>query len=687
MGFIAESKRRHFWFGTEQLMQWMPTPNRGAQTGSEGWTAEGQLLNGGSSQLGSFGSHREYVFEWPSTSTAKASQTLKSYADGSFGRGLIYFLDPLIYTTNIFPAMWADPSMGIGQEGATLVYGVDPTALPTSGREQNELPVNSAYYDLTSVSAGWRGKEDAIFLPVPEGYTLSLGAIYSSTGSGGVFYRTQTKTGALGAVTSLTALTPSTSTLVNTFIGAPDLAGVWVYVGKSSAGASSVTATAMTARLLPSVSAVVTPVATNYAPSLYGPTVPVEVRRNLIRTPLISASFSNWGFPGGDATSSIVTGGRRVTLGAGWTHADAYALWSTGSTVAAGDVVSLAVRVRNDSSVARSVRMGTMWRNSAGSAISAVDTDAVMVPPGGEHTFVMNGAVAPAGTAEVRIGIRLAGWVTGDAFTVFDGASVEIAPVSSGLFAPGLQSPDADLSDGGWLGAANASESVLEGQHPTAFTDSNCVSIIHEVGDGTLELRLIPTSANNDSFTRMSSWPSVLTGAINTAIGTVRIQAPLTGSLHARRLGVYQAAAGNAATVAQNLAGTTALRNISTVKGLELRMYHGGTRGSGDVYWSKIGLFEGDYGGPWFDGNSGVFSIGSQLVRAKWDGAPGGSTSTAYTTSPELEAIGTGPWIGGQGHSGCRFVRKPTETKNGPFNGGQVGFAASFTEVGSWLYG
>ena len=249
MGFIAESKRQHFWFGTEQLMQWLPTPNRGAQTGSEGWTAEGQLLNGGRSQLGSFGSHRVYVFEWPSTSTAKASQTLKSYADGSFGRGLIYFLDPLIYKTNIFPAMWADPSMGIGQEGATLVYEIDPTALPTPAREQNELPVNSAYYNLASVATGWRGKEEAVFLPVPEGYVLSVGAMYSFTGTGGVYYRTQTKTGALGVATKLAPVATSSTTILNTDLQAPDLAGVWFYVGKSASGASSVTLSALTARL------------------------------------------------------------------------------------------------------------------------------------------------------------------------------------------------------------------------------------------------------------------------------------------------------------------------------------------------------------------------------------------------------------------------------------------------------
>ena len=681
MGFIAESKRRHFWFGTEQLMQWLPTPNRGAQTGSEGWTAEGQLLNGGRSQLGSFGSHREYVFEWPSTSTAKASQTMKSYADGTFGRGLIYFLDPLIYTTNIFPAMWADPSMGIGQEGATLVYGVDPTALPTSGREQNELPVNSAYYDLTSVSAGWRGKEDAIFLPVPEGYTLSLGAIYSSTGSGGVFYRTQTKTGALGAVTSLTALTPSTSTLVNTFIGASDLAGVWVYVGKSSAGASSVTATAMTARLLPSVAAVVTPVYKNHAPSLYGPTVPVEVRRNLATNPRmlsnVSLPLNNW--PAANTLTKsaplpvphpqgIVTGAKSVADGS---RVELLSVYGVDNLTAAGSperILGVWVLVTEPGYrvdpfigwVAQELTANTWTYVTQATPLSADSWSGFQVS-------------------------RIAGMASTTAACYITGCVTAPGTVPPAQFFDDQYSPDPDMTPELVSGGNGASR--LTGLHPTAFTDTNCVSIIHEVGDGTRELRLIPTSPSTNDSSTLFPVPSGIRSSEPTAIATARLPAVITGSTS----GVAKIQMGSAPWTTEggtsNAVGVVDRRFRMAAGVTATRLRHGGSLGSGDVYWSKIGLFEGDYQGPWFDGDSGVFSIGTQLVRAQWDGVPYQSTATAYPTSPELEAIGTGPWVGGQGHSGCRFLRKPTETKNGPFNGGQVGFAASFTEVGSWLYG
>ena len=43
-----------------------------------------------------------------------------------------------------------------------------------------------------------------------------------------------------------------------------------------------------------------------------------------------------------------------------------------------------------------------------------------------------------------------------------------------------------------------------------------------------------------------------------------------------------------------------------------------------------------------------------------------------------------GPWQPGMGHSGCRFIGKPTYIANTGVNGGQVSYSASFREVGMW---
>lgn len=246
--FLAQSHRNKFWFGTEDRMDWFPTPNRGGDFTGQSWGAGGILLNGGGYQFNSFGSHGHFVFEWPGSSSREVAQRMLSYRNGTFGRGLIYFQDPLIFDTNVLPPFWADPSMGIGQEGMSLVYGVDPTPVPTSNSSVNDLPVNSANYNLNNIPVGWRGKEEAVFIPIPEGYSLFLGAIYSRSGAGNVYYRTRMATGGLGDPVALDPVATDSPDLFNEMV--EGVSGIWLYVGRGSNVASSVTLTAMSGRLL-----------------------------------------------------------------------------------------------------------------------------------------------------------------------------------------------------------------------------------------------------------------------------------------------------------------------------------------------------------------------------------------------------------------------------------------------------
>lgn len=98
-------------------MEWFKTPSSGADTSPVGWNSEGTTLNGDGYAFGSFGSHKVYQFDWGSSNAREVAQRMKSYADGTYGRGYIYFVDPTLYELNILPAAWADPSMGIDYEG------------------------------------------------------------------------------------------------------------------------------------------------------------------------------------------------------------------------------------------------------------------------------------------------------------------------------------------------------------------------------------------------------------------------------------------------------------------------------------------------------------------------------------------------------------------------------------------
>jgi len=178
---------------------------------------------------------------------------MKSYRDGTYGRGLLYFLEPGIYRTNILPAHWADPSMSINNEAPSLVYGVDPIAVSTSGGSDLALPVVSAQYDLSAVAAQYVPTPDSsVFLPIPTGHTLFLGAFYSSTGSGGVFATPVNSNGTLGDAVKLTEKSTSdVDVITDQFSG--DITGVRLWVGKSSDANSSVTLAAMSGRLMETV--------------------------------------------------------------------------------------------------------------------------------------------------------------------------------------------------------------------------------------------------------------------------------------------------------------------------------------------------------------------------------------------------------------------------------------------------
>lgn len=243
----AVSNRNGLWFGTVAKSQWFRTPLSGADSSPQAWGSSGTDLNGQGYSLGSWGSHKVYSYEWSGASARKTAQLMKSYADGTYGRGLVYFQDPLTFDTNVLTARLADPSMAIGYEGTSLVYGVQPTGTPT-GANTNDLPVTSAVYNLGTTPNGFRGTQQAIYVPIPDGHTLFLGAFYSSSGTGGVYVSPQNTNGTIGAYVKLTELSSNSANVVqDSFSG---ISGVWIWVGRTASTAATVTLRGMIGRLL-----------------------------------------------------------------------------------------------------------------------------------------------------------------------------------------------------------------------------------------------------------------------------------------------------------------------------------------------------------------------------------------------------------------------------------------------------
>lgn len=269
---MAYRNRDCFFIGTEERSGWFRSPLRNADSSPQAWSEGGVLLNGGGYQFNSWGSHKVYQYEWGSATPMLMAQKLKSYYDGSNGRGLMYFYEPSIYDKNVLPARWADPSIALDNEGSGLVYGVTPTvATDDFDPDINNYPLFGASYDLTNVAEGWRGREDSLYLPIPDGYTLAIGAAGSSTGTAGVMYRTSNR-GVLGTTGTIPMLPDdgfvslgygldpyglepfemeTTPQVINTYVrSSSTVRGIWLFLGKTSSGAGTVDIHGMTARLI-----------------------------------------------------------------------------------------------------------------------------------------------------------------------------------------------------------------------------------------------------------------------------------------------------------------------------------------------------------------------------------------------------------------------------------------------------
>lgn len=237
--------RCDMWFGTQDYSQWIPTPQSGADVSPSAWGASGTFLNGQGYAVNSRSSHKRFNFSWGTTNARETAQLVKSYFDGSFGTGKIYFVDPLTYTTNILPARWASPSITCDFEGPSLVPGVNPTRVSTSTPETLRLPVSVAAYDLTGeapvTSSLSKVSQQGLFIPVPDGFQLNLGAFYVYTGGSGVWVTPCARGGqATGPLRRLSPLTGTESDLFpDTYTKAPGEIGVYLWFGNEGTSSNS----------------------------------------------------------------------------------------------------------------------------------------------------------------------------------------------------------------------------------------------------------------------------------------------------------------------------------------------------------------------------------------------------------------------------------------------------------------
>lgn len=163
------------YFGTKERMSWVKCPAINATISKVGWGATGVYLNGGAFVRRSGTGHKEYAFAWNLAAQGDLD-TVLDYADGLYGDGLIYFLDPFAVTNNLFPQYWAAPRLA-SDDAPSLVKNQTPTLSPTAANTIN-LPTMSATY-----TSHFGDTFASMYFPIPAGYALNLGVYGSVTGT------------------------------------------------------------------------------------------------------------------------------------------------------------------------------------------------------------------------------------------------------------------------------------------------------------------------------------------------------------------------------------------------------------------------------------------------------------------------------------------------------------------------
>lgn len=265
---------KQIWFGIPtKKMQWTPAPLAEAESSRLFFTEQIKYENGGGDAIRSRAYQMSYNFQFSApVKGAEGLSVYNKFASGFYGEGLFHFADPYCFETNLFSAAWASPALIEGDW--PNIYTAEPTFANTSSNSFDQ-PLKTPTWTITGAAATAPAGERNVFtLPVPEGYTLHLGASGSVTGDGKVYYQTIASDGTLGTPTALTLLSATASTRMNASIASSSAVAVRIFLGRSATGASTVSLTSMMAQLWK----------TGITPTLTGNHIPGEGHTGLMFT-------------------------------------------------------------------------------------------------------------------------------------------------------------------------------------------------------------------------------------------------------------------------------------------------------------------------------------------------------------------------------------------------------------------
>ncbi len=202
------------WFGTREYMQWIPCPAINSDASKTDWNTGAKYLNGGSYVRRSNTSAKTLTLTW-NMQHRDDIRPVTDYADGVYGTGPIFMLDPFAMDKNIFPQFWATPYLNT-QDGPVRSTNAIPVAITTPTGTLG-YPSNSAVYTIRS---GASNVVPSVYLPVAPGYTIWIGVHGTKSGNQNVVLTPAINSTSDGTPVNATFLSAAnTNRVTNSFSG------------------------------------------------------------------------------------------------------------------------------------------------------------------------------------------------------------------------------------------------------------------------------------------------------------------------------------------------------------------------------------------------------------------------------------------------------------------------------------
>jgi len=160
------------YFGNKNKQAWIKAPNSGMKASTNGYIAETQFINGGASVFRSTASHRKFSSTWTGSMntsvTAENLNLIKDFADGLYGDGPFYWVDPFAASQNVLPPHWAAPML-TEKDWTTLTPELSASFVDATFT--NNYPIRYASYSIPTTYAS----SNKLTIIIPQDYALNFG--------------------------------------------------------------------------------------------------------------------------------------------------------------------------------------------------------------------------------------------------------------------------------------------------------------------------------------------------------------------------------------------------------------------------------------------------------------------------------------------------------------------------------